>query len=283
MGSLRAVRLVGLSLLSCALTAPFALPARAWQTTIEGQQDQDYEDSVSAMKLTAAGNVVVAGTLDVGLSPHWLTAKLAGGSGAVLWRQEIEPTGYRYSGPHDLDVAVGGDVVAAGEVLGGTGVVRVSNQVTGADLALMKLEPETGAEIWRFTYDGGAQTTDVARAVAIDEEGHVYSAGYASSLASGRGITVLKLDGATGSMPACQNGMDDDGDGAVDFPADAACLGEDVCSTQIEMSGFSKVEMSAFSSDPRYPRGHGDSDHELRGAGSGASHRAGDRAAADAA
>jgi hypothetical protein len=33
------------------------------------------------------------------------------------------------------------------------------------------------------------------------------------------------------------------------------------------MSGFSKVEMSAFSSDPRYPRGHGDSDHELRGDG----------------
>lgn len=31
----------------------------------------------------------------------------------------------------------------------------------------------------------------------------------------------------------------------------------------MEMSGFSKVDMSAFSIYPRYPRGHGDSKHEL--------------------
>ena len=55
------------------------------------------------------------------------------------------------------------------------------------------------------------------------------------------------------------------------------------CSTKIEMSGFSKVEMSAFSSSAGYPRGHGDSEHELRGAGSRARDRAGDREAADAA
>jgi hypothetical protein len=50
---------------------------------------------------------------------------------------------------------------------------------------------------------------------------------------------------------------------------------------QAEMSAFSKVEMSAFSSRPRYPR-HGDSEHELRGVGSRARHRAGDREASDA-
>ena len=44
-----------------------------------------------------------------------------------------------------------------------------------------------------------------------------------------------------------------------------------------------KIEMSAFSSRPRYPRGHGDSEHELRGAGSRARDRAGDCEAADAA
>ncbi len=71
--------------------------------------------------------------------------------------------------------------------------------------------------------------------------------------------------------------------GTVRGGSDKGCSVNNSCSTQIEMSGFSKVEMSAFSTDPRYPRGHGDSDHELRGAGSGAGHRAGDRAAADAA
>jgi hypothetical protein len=59
-------------------------------------------------------------------------------------------------------------------------------------------------------------------------------------------------------------------------------LGRAACSTKIEMSGFSKVEMSAFSLDPRYPRRHGDSDDELRGAGSRERDRACDPKAADA-
>ncbi len=45
-------------------------------------------------------------------------------------------------------------------------------------------------------------------------------------------------------------------------------IGGAECSTQIEMSAFSKVEMSAFSSLPGSPGGPGDSEHELRGAGS---------------
>ncbi len=60
-------------------------------------------------------------------------------------------------------------------------------------------------------------------------------------------------------------------------------LGLARCSTQIEMSGFSKVEMSAFSSGPGYSRGHGDRDAPLRGAGSRALDRAGDRETADSA
>jgi len=63
MGSFRAARLVGLSLLSCALGALSAVSAHAWVATIG-------DGGIVAIKLAQDGNVLAAAGLGAGSDSH---------------------------------------------------------------------------------------------------------------------------------------------------------------------------------------------------------------------
>jgi hypothetical protein len=94
---------------------------------------------------------------------------------------------------------------------------------TDRDLAVVRLDGETGAEDWRFTWDGGAWGGETARGVALDGRGDLFVIGYTQSTSCGRGFSVFKLDGRSGSPLPCKDGFDQDGDGAMDHPADPGC------------------------------------------------------------
>jgi hypothetical protein len=200
---------------------------------------------VLGLALLSSGDAVISGRArpDLSLGDALRVARLRASDGAELWAHDLRGSDPLQSStqtyPGDSLIAIG----AASEIVVGD---CLTNQVTTRDLTLMKFDLDTGTEIWRFTQDGGAQTSDCVRSVAIDEAGNVFAAGDTY----GGGITLLKLNGATGSpvQPACQNGMDDDGDGAVDHPADRDCASPSDafetadCADGIDNDGDGKID-----------------------------------------
>jgi len=128
---------------------------------------------------------------------------------------------------HDLAVEASGQILAVGTRFGvGTGVFRI--------------DPTTGART-------ALSTTSWVdpRAVAVAPSGTIYVADAGTCTeASCSGANVVQVDPVSGarsnvrsggsitgemdlvvvtSKPACSNGLDDDGDGAIDYPLDADC------------------------------------------------------------
>ncbi|MGH0035184.1 MAG: hypothetical protein ACQGVK_09170 [Myxococcota bacterium] len=129
----------------------------------------------------------------------------------------------------DLDVESSGDIVAVGtDYPVSTGVFRI--------------DPVSGA---RTPLSTGAPWTDpVSVAVAANGDLFVADAGTCDAQGVCTGSSVVRVDPVSGarldvwsggsidgrldlavvtSLPACANGVDDDGDGETDFPADAGC------------------------------------------------------------
>ena len=205
------------------------------------------------LALLSSGDAVLSGRVrpDLSLGDALRVARLRASDGAELWKNDLRGSDPVASStqtyPGDSLIAIG----AAREIVVGD---SLTNQVTGRDFAVMKLHPETGAEIWRFSIDAGVSTADDVRAVAIGSGGQVFAAG---SAYGPQRITLFKLDGATGSpvQPQCQNGMDDDGDGAVDFPADAGCASPSDafetadCADGIDNDGDGKIDYGLMASN----------------------------------
>jgi outer membrane protein assembly factor BamB len=79
----------------------------------------------------------------------------------------------------------------------------VSGFIFGAqtvqDLAVLKLDPESGAEVWRRTIDGQAHWTDHGWAVTVDSNDDVVAAGQIFRRNTTWGdFAVVKLAGTTG-------------------------------------------------------------------------------------
>ena len=89
-----------------------------------------------------------------------------------------------------------GNVVAAGYTV---------DTYTGVDLAVVKLDGASGAELWRRTINGAGGGSDYAGAVALDGSGNVVAAGTIATHVGFGGSPVLhawiviKLDGRTGA------------------------------------------------------------------------------------
>jgi outer membrane protein assembly factor BamB len=138
------------------------LDAAATVSSLSGRQTTLGDGGIAGIKLAQDGNVVAAGGLGVGADAHWLTAKLAGATGAMLWRQEFPPTGYRYSAPRALDVTTEGDLMTAGAFAEGIVGVR---RFSGA----------TGSLLWETVLSTPFWVEDVV----IDSSGDVFVAGRA--------------------------------------------------------------------------------------------------------
>lgn len=164
-----------------------ASPASAWRQQIAGTRSGG-SDIAHVEALDASGNVIVAGAVDNGDDGiAFLVTKLAAGTGAELWRQEIAGTSTAALGAFAVAVDSSGDVVAAGEL--------------GVDFTVIKFSGATGNELWRRQIDGTStfETTEEAHAVAVNAAGDVFAAGFLSNAATGRDLVVVKCAGATGN------------------------------------------------------------------------------------
>jgi outer membrane protein assembly factor BamB len=139
-------------------------------------------DRATAVAMDAAGNVVAAGVL----ASSFAVVKFDGESGAELWRQAISGTGSGTNGARAVAVDGAGDIVAAGSL----------TNATLTDFAVIKFAGANGAERWRRTINGLANSHEEARTVAIDAVGDVIAAG---SIADdfNRDFSVVKFVGLT--------------------------------------------------------------------------------------
>jgi hypothetical protein len=157
-----------------------------WQTGLGHATFFATSDLVTAPN----GDAILLAALD-SASPAILptVARLAGGSGTVVWKHAILGT----AGANDIMGGVAldpsGDVVVAASPF---------NTGRGSDLSIAKLSGATGAEIWRRDIDGGVNSADVAFGVTADSNGDVIAVGSMSG-ATLSGFTVVKVAGATGT------------------------------------------------------------------------------------
>jgi outer membrane protein assembly factor BamB len=154
------------------LVAPVG--AQLWQYTVASGQDSS--------ALFEPGGDVVTGFRVV--QPE--VARLDGATGAEIWRTTLAGS---LGGGAIQPVLVG--LAAAGELLA---AAEVENIGTGDDVAVVKLDAATGAELWRQDIDGGGSGQDTPLAIRADSAGDVYMVGRLAD-----DFAIVKLASATGA------------------------------------------------------------------------------------
>lgn len=149
-------------------------------------QEPVLDSTAEAVALDAGGDVIVGGQT----SAEAVVIKFDGASGAELWRHST-PTPY-------LGTAAAVAVDPAGDVLsaGRTNVIAFH----GSDLLVTKIDGATGAQLWQVMYDGtDVDSFDAARGIEVEASGDVVVGGEVDYDTTGRLVTLLRLDGATGA------------------------------------------------------------------------------------
>ena len=165
-----------------------ATGAVLWRRVIDGSASLD--DLARSVRVDPAGDVVAGGELRNTASTDLFVVKLAGASGAEIWRRVIDGTAGGNDESRSVRIDPVGDVVAAGALV---------NTGTGKDFAVVKLSGATGAEIWRRVVNGTASVDDLVRSVRVDAAGDVVAAGELQNIGSGIDLAVIKLAGGTGA------------------------------------------------------------------------------------
>jgi cysteine-rich repeat protein len=177
-----------------------------WRTVIDGTQAGDNDqDEVTGVAIDGAGDVLAVGRLSNATTDDDAVAvKLAGATGAELWRTVVD-------GPaSNNDVFEGLALDDAGDLLV-TGTLRSRNRDTRADFLVGKLANATGAELWRATLDGTDHLADTGTAVAAAPDGDLVAVG---RLRNGvdDGFTVTRRAAQSGGDFPCGDGLPNPGE-----------------------------------------------------------------------
>ncbi|MGE0358416.1 MAG: FG-GAP-like repeat-containing protein [Burkholderiales bacterium] len=156
-------------------------------------------DSVNAIALDAAGNVLATGSTG-SADAQWTTAKYAASSGTVLWSQSFNPD----AGGSDEGTAIAVD--GAGNVLVSGGAA--SNSLAPRDVVTLKYDGAGGAQLWSSVLPAltSSHYNDV-HAIGLDAAGDVVIAWTSVNVSGGKITTVpsfavphvVKYAGATGA------------------------------------------------------------------------------------
>lgn len=144
-----------------------------------------------AVALDGAGNVVMAGYVSNGSNRDLYVAKFPAAGGSALWAKDPIDNGF-----DDEAVALGID--GAGDVYV-TGTTYSLN--THLDVFTLKFDGIDGSERWRAQFNSTNGNMEYGQALAIDQSGDVFVAGYLDDAGSGQDdFLTLKYGKDTGTL-----------------------------------------------------------------------------------
>jgi uncharacterized delta-60 repeat protein len=154
-----------------------------WLRFYNGPATHAY-DNPSAIAVDSKGNVYVTGSSGgIGTGPDYATLKYSP-TGQQLWVRRYNGPGTEYD-KTDYATALAADA---------QGNIYVAGFSDGAgsswDYATIKYSP-TGQQLWLRRYNGTGNSQDVAKAIAVDNQGNVYVTG--RSYGSGTGLDYLTI------------------------------------------------------------------------------------------
>jgi uncharacterized delta-60 repeat protein len=135
--------------------------ALLWEQRYNGPLNGD--DIATALAMDSHGNVVVTGSSERAI----YTAKYASANGALLWEKRYHRPANHYDGARAVGVDASGNVVVTGESHNGNNLDYYTAKYAAAD----------GALLWEQRYNGPANSSDSALAVAADANGNVVVTG----------------------------------------------------------------------------------------------------------
>jgi len=181
--------------------------AERWRQEIAGTAPAGVDQAL-AVAFDAAGNVIAGGALENARPGSDFTViKLAGQSGAELWRATLKGSADGFDLAHAVAVDAAGDVLAAG---------GITSANTSLDLAVVKLDGASGAELWRALRDGSGDV-DLAVSLALDASGDPVATGTTFN-PTGFDFTIIKLAALDGieQWRRDVNGMSSDANAPTD-------------------------------------------------------------------
>jgi hypothetical protein len=139
-----------------------------WLVQVNGQGSAPH-DRASAVTCDAVGNVFVTGYRCNGSgNDDFLTLKIAGDSGGILWEAPFDGVANGRDRAVGLALVPGGDVAVSGSSRGAGG---------NDDYHTMKLSGVDGSILWTAGYNGPANDSDAPTAIAVDDAGAVIVTG----------------------------------------------------------------------------------------------------------
>ncbi|MBI4317996.1 MAG: SBBP repeat-containing protein, partial [Chloroflexi bacterium] len=189
-------KVTGLSSGEDAVTVKYdSAASQLWAVAYTGLPGSIAADWGMALAVDGSGNVYVAGhSTDAPVTGRdYFTVKYNSGGG-VIWEK-------RYNG---AGAGINGDDEATALVLDSAGNAYVAGASfnngapANSDYATVKYDGATGNQLWVARYNGPANGSDAAKAIALDGSGNVYVTGNSAGSTMSDYATV-KYDGATGS------------------------------------------------------------------------------------
>jgi len=184
-----------------------------WISRYDGPVAGNRNDNALAIAVDASGHVYVTGTSagsNLEDAFDYATVKYDAATGTELWAA-------RYNGPgNSLDIAVSVAVDAALNVYV-TGQSAAEPDETNFDYATIKYDAN-GNELWVNRYNGPANGTDQASALALDNGGNVYVTGRSIGIGTGFDFATIKYTTAGAEQwVARYNGPANGADGTAIF------------------------------------------------------------------
>lgn len=146
----------------------------------------DY-DAATALAIDSSANVYVTGISYGGSSRYDYATLKYNSSGTVLWAKRYNGPANKTDEAYALAVDNSGNVYVTGSSDG---------DATGKDYATIKYNA-SGTQLWVARYNGPANDSDIAYALAVDNYGNVYVTGYKYSGVTGEGYedyATIKYD-----------------------------------------------------------------------------------------